>query len=233
MNRNNLIKYLQLFKIRYTAEQVDKLLLLMSLTLKKNEVMNLTAIKDENEFIIKMLIDSLLPLSKDTFKAGKAIDVGTGAGFPGLPLKVFLPDVDFCLLDSTSKKINHIKEVAKELNVKISTSTKRMEIYAREVKEHYDYAFARAVADINILIEMVVPTLKVGGLFYVLKGPSSMEEIDRTKKALVALDSEILYIENFLLPEEMGARNIIVIRKNKPSKKKYPRNYSDIKSKTL
>lgn len=230
---NNIKQYLNSLNINITDEQLIKLSFLCELTLKKNEVMNLTAITDKDEFMIKMIVDSLLPLSCFSFNKGSAIDIGTGAGFPGLPLAVLLPNINFTLLDSTSKKIEHVKQTAKELGLNIKNSCLRAESFAKNNREQYDYAFARAVAPLNILLEIIIPLLKVDGYFFALKGPSVEQEILDSKIALKKLDCSLIEVKKFNLPNDMGERNIVIIKKNKITNKKYPRDYADIKNKSL
>lgn len=232
MENKYLIDFLSNSHIDFSNEQIEKIEKLISLTLEKNEVMNLTSIVDEDEFLIKMILDSLLPLSITFFDDKKVIDVGTGGGFPGLPLAI-LSKGDFTLIDSTGKKIEHIKEVAKELEINIHAISCRAEDYAKEHREEFDIATARAVAPLNILLEIIVPLLKVGGLFIALKGPTAGKEISICKKALKLLESEIVGTYKFELPNNSGERNIIVIKKLSKTKKTYPRDYSSIKSKPL
>lgn len=226
-------EYLNNLNIDINEEEVDKLYQLTTLTLQKNEVMNLTAIKDSDEFLIKMIIDSLLPLSFLNLDGKKIIDIGTGAGFPGLPLSILNESGDFTLLDSTSKKIQHVKMMADHLNLNIKTISSRAEEFARNNREIFDIAFARAVAPLNILLEIIIPLLKVGGIFIALKGPTSQLEIKQSSNALKCLDAKINKIYTFNLPLDSGERNIIVIEKIGVSKKKYPRDYSFIKNKPL
>lgn len=214
-------------------KNADLLETLLSVTLTTNEHFNLTAIKDEEKFRELMIYDSLLPLKYAEFDGKKVIDVGTGAGFPGLPLAISTKG-EFTLLDSTAKKINHINNFAKEhgINNVIGVSA-RAEDFAHKNVEKYDIAIARAVSALPILLELCLPMLKVGGLFLAMKSTKSDEEIKLSQNALKVLGGEIVDIKKDILPESNEERNLIIIKKNKSCPNKYPRPYNQIKSKNL
>lgn len=224
---------LELYLKEFNISDVSKLETLALETLKANELFNLTAIKDINDFRELMIYDSLLPLKYFSFDNKNIIDIGTGAGFPGLPLAISTKG-NFTLLDSTSKKINHINEVAKKLDLNnVKAISARAEEYARKHINEYDYAIARAVSSLPILIELALPLLKVGGYLIAMKSNKSEEEIALSKRALKELNAEIIDVYNDQLPISKENRTLIVIKKIKSSPKKYPRSYSEIKSKTL
>ena len=224
---------LELYLKEFNISDVNKLETLASETLKANELFNLTAIKDINDFRELMIYDSLLPLKYFSFDNKNIIDIGTGAGFPGLPLAISTKG-KFTLLDSTSKKINHINEVSKKLDLSnVKAISARAEEYARKHINEYDYAIARAVSSLPILIELAIPLLKVGGYLIAMKSNKSEEEIALSKRALKELNAEIIDVYNDQLPISKENRTLIVIKKIKSSPKKYPRSYSEIKSKTL
>ena len=234
MDRNGLIENLQKHNISFNDEKIDKLVLLMKNTLIANQKFNLTAIKEENEFFEKMIFDSALPLSFISLKDKKCIDVGTGAGFPGLVLATLEDKGSFTLLDSTSKKIEHIKEFAIRNDLtNVTAVSDRAESYSRKHQQVYDFAFARAVASLNVLLEIISPLLKINGCFIALKGPGINEEIEKSKNALNVLNLKIEEIHNFVLPESKEERNIVVIRKVKATPNKYPREYAAIKKRPL
>lgn len=207
----------------------SKLEELMKDTLLTNEKFNLTAITKKEEFRELMILDSLYPLELVDFKNKKVIDVGTGAGYPGLPLAMVSPSSQFTLIDSTKKKIDHINEFVSLNDIQnVKGVSERVENYAKKHREEFDLAIARAVAPLNILIELIVPLLKVGGVFIAMKGVKGKEEIEASKKALKELDSEVIEIQEIELPQSKEKRINIVIKKNSVSKKKYPRDYSEI-----
>ena len=229
MNKESLKSYLIANGIKCSDEQLAGLLDLMKTTLETNEKFNLTAITDESEFLEKMIYDSALGLQKFDFNGKKVIDVGTGAGFPGMVLYILNPGMHLTLLDSTAKKINHLNEYCSLKNYKVEGVAARIEDYAKKNIETYDFAFARAVASLNILVELISPLLKVGGVFIALKGKGADEEIKEASNALRKLNLEIIDTVNETLPESNEQRTLIYIRKNKPTPRKYPREYSLIK----
>ena len=211
----------------------DQLESLMRDTLLTNEKFNVTAITDEDKFRELMLYDSLTVLKYVSFAGKNVLDVGTGAGYPGLPLMI-ASDGNFTLLDSTKKKVDHINEYIKENELKNGSAVCfRVEDYAKENGETFDYVIARAVASLNILLELCMPLLKVGGVFIAMKGAKAEEEIELSKNAFKKLDAEIIELVKFNLPISKEERNIILIRKNKKTNKRYPRSYSEIKKQPL
>ena len=180
-----------------------------------------------------MILDSLYPLSLINFDDKKVIDVGTGAGYPGLPLAI-CSSGDFTLLDSTKKKIDHINEYVKTKGfLRVKGVSDRAEEYARKHRNEYDVAIARAVSSLNILLELIAPMLKVGGYFVAMKGAKGFEEIEDAKHALKELDMEVVEIKEITLPESKEKRINILIQKMKDTKSKYPRAYGDIVNKSL
>ena len=227
MNKEQLKKELQNIG-NFTDEQVDKLESFMHATLEANKSFNLTAIKDEEKFRELMILDSAYPLKYYNFNGKKVIDIGTGAGYPGMVLAT-LSSGEFTLLDSTKKKVDYYSNFsAKNQYFNVNSICDRAEIYAKTHREEFDFAIARAVASLSVLVEIIVPLLKVGGLFLALKGPLANSEISNAKNALKNLDCSVEIVYEYSLPESSEKRSIVVIRKNKISKLKYPRNYSDI-----
>ena len=233
MNRETLLKSLDYYLIPCDDKTCDLLFTFMNETLTTNEKFNLTAITDKEQFVEKMIFDSALALHSYDFKGLKAIDVGTGAGYPGMVLKILEPSIDMTLLDSTGKKIEYLKEFALANNIKINVVIARAEDYASTHREEFDIATARAVANLSILLEIITPMLKVGGVFLALKGPGYEKEINEAKKAFEKLSLKIDSIEEFVLPESKEERAIIVIKKIDKTKPKYPRDYSMIKKQPL
>ena len=190
-----------------------------------NRHTNLTAIKDEESAIIKHYYDSLAVLPY--LAAGlQVLDIGSGAGFPGIPLAIGCPDAGFTLMDSTAKRCNFLDEVIKELNLVNCRIVKdRCENLARndEFREAFDVATARAVAPLAVLLEYALPFLKVGGVFIAMKGPDAEAELVLSANALVELKGELQEVMPYFLPEGAGKRNLLVFKKTASTDEKYPR----------
>ena len=229
MDKNELLTLINDEEIACSKEQVDLLFLFMDKTLEANEKFNLTAIKDMDQFVEKMLFDSALVLKDVDLENKSIIDVGTGAGFPGVVIKILAPHTDVSLLDSTNKKINHLNNLSKELGLKVNTICDRAELFALTNREKYDFATARAVAPLSILLEIIMPIVKVGGYFLAMKGAGYETEINDASKAFKKLNCSIESIYECELPVSYEKRAIIRIRKDGPTNKKYPREYKEIK----
>ena len=204
-------------------EQIEEFKTYYKLLIEWNKKINLTAITEEEEVITKHFADSLSIL-KYIPDNSKVIDVGTGAGFPGVPLKIANESLQITLLDSLNKRLLFLDEVIKELDLKdIKTIHGRAEEIAhnKDYREQYDIAVCRAVAKLNVLAEYMLPYLKVGGTFICMKGPNINEEIESSMKAIKLLGGRIEKIESFELEENQ--RNIIIIKKEKNSPKNFPR----------
>lgn len=212
-------------EITINSEEQEQLFNYMNMVLKRNEVVNLTAITDPKEFIIKHLVDSAT-IKKYLENENKIIDIGTGAGFPGIPLKILNSNLKMTLLDSLNKRVDFLNEVIKELRLE---NIKAIHLRAEEagqddgLRENFDVATARAVAPLNILLEYMLPLVKVGGKCICMKGSNIEEEIKESGKALKILGGEIEKIESFTLTDEDNKRNIILIKKVKVTPKKFPR----------
>lgn len=218
----------ELEKLNLDSSKVDKLEEYMLATLKANESFNLTAIKDENKFRELMILDSAYPLKYFDFANKKVIDIGTGAGYPGMVLAT-LSKGEFTLLDSTKKKIDFISNYATEHSYfNVNTVVDRAENYAKEHREEFDFAVARAVSDLKVLLELVLPLLKVGGYFIALKGLKGMDELKSSKQMLEKLGGEVYLTDEYELPESKEKRINIIIKKIKKTNLKYPRPYNEI-----
>lgn len=218
----------ELEKLNLDSSKVDKLEEYMLATLKANESFNLTAIKDENKFRELMILDSVYPLKYFDFTNKKVIDIGTGAGYPGMVLAT-LSNGEFTLLDSTKKKIDFISNYSTEHGYfNVNTVVERAENYAKKHREEYDFAVARAVSDLKVLLELVLPLLKVGGYFIALKGLKGMDELKSSKKMLEKLGGEVYLTDEYELPESKEKRINIIIKKIKKTNLKYPRPYNEI-----
>lgn len=211
-------------EIELTKEQIEKYYNYMNLLLEWNEKINLTAIIEPREVILKHFVDSLT-IAKYIKENEKLIDVGTGAGFPGIPLSIVKENTDIVLLDSLNKRINFLEEVKENLKLEnITTIHGRAEEFGKNKKERetYDIATSRAVAPLNILLEYLLPLVKVGGKAICMKG-SNIEEIENAKNALEILGGQIEKIEEITLPNSDIKRNIIIVKKVKNTPSKYPR----------
>ena len=220
-----MIEYGKKINIKFTKEQLTKFYEYMNLLLQWNEKINLTAIIEPKEIILKHFIDSLT-INRYLKENSKLADVGTGAGFPGIPLKIVRPDLKITLVDSLNKRINFLNEVITRLNLKeISTVHSRIEDFGKnkEYREKFDFVTARAVANLSVLSEYLLPISKVGGKCICMKGSNVEEELDTGKNAIKILGGKINCIDQFELPESDISRNIIVLDKIKNTSAKFPR----------
>ena len=187
-----------------------------------NEKVNLTAIIEKDEVFTKHFLDSILAVGEIEQNAS-VVDVGTGAGFPSLPLKIVRPDIDLTMVDSLNKRINFLNELTTELKIKTTNIHSRAEDFAVKNREKFDVAVARAVARLNTLLEYLLPLVKVGGIVLAYKGSNFEEELEEAQNAIKIFGGRFEKTLHFDLPNNMGERNIIVIKKVKPTDKKYPR----------
>lgn len=211
--------------LEFTEKQLDKFFKYMNLLLEWNEKINLTAITEPEEVILKHFIDSLT-ISKYIEKNKTLADVGTGAGFPGIALKIYRDDIKITLVDSLNKRINFLNEVIKELNLKeIETVHSRIEDFGKDKKyrEKFDYVTARAVANLSVLSEYLIPIAKINGQCICMKGSNVEEELNTSKNAIKILGGKIQKIEKFNLPKSDIERNVIIIKKIKNTPTRYPR----------
>lgn len=200
-----------------------------------NKVMNLTAITEEDAVYRKHFLDSLeLFRVLDLKKEYNLCDVGSGAGFPSIPLAIIDSNINVTIIDALNKRINFLNELITELGLDNAKALHfRAEDYAKDKKEFFDIVTARAVARLNVLTELCLPLTKVGGIFVAMKGATGASELDESKNAISILGGKILEVIDFELPEEDEKRQIIVIKKIKPTPAKYPRNFNKIKEKPL
>lgn len=233
MNINEFLIELQKLNIEPTKEQLSNLEKYKNLLIEYNKKFNLTAITKENDIYLKHFYDSLtLTKALDLNKELNLLDIGTGAGFPGLVLKIFFPKLNITLLDSNNKKITFLNTVIKELNLNnIICINKRAE-ELQNLRETFDVVTSRAVAHLRILSELAIPLLKVNGLFIPLKGDVTLE-LAESKSTITTLNSELISTINFKLPIENSTRTILTIKKNNPTPSVYPRPYDKIKKKSL
>lgn len=187
-----------------------------------NEKVNLTNIVEKYDVFTKHFLDSLLPIVEIPENAS-VVDVGTGAGFPGLPLKIVREDIELTLVDSLNKRITFLNMICDKLKIKSNNVHSRAEDFAKTNREKFDIATARAVAKLNTLLEYLLPLVKIGGHVIAYKGSNYQEELNDAKNAIEILGGEIVKTLPFSLPNETGERNIIIIKKIKPTPIEYPR----------
>ena len=211
--------------IELNEEQLEKLYMYMDILLEWNQKMNLTAITDKKEIILKHFVDSLT-INKYIDKNKSIIDVGTGAGFPGIPIKIIRDDVEIVLVDSLNKRINFLNEVINKLELKnIKAIHARAEEIGKteEYREKFDISTSRAVANLSTLSEYLIPLVKINGKCICIKGPDINEEIEQSKVAIKTLGGKIEDIKSFKLPNSDFSRNIVIVKKISKTDKKYPR----------
>ena len=216
------INTLQKSEIKISEEKKEKLLNYLELLYEKNQVMNLTAIRDKEGMLEKHFVDALFLTKVINDNEKSFIDVGTGAGFPGLVLAIFYPEKQFLLVDSVRKKIEFINEVIEKLQLtNVKTSFERAEELIKDKREEFDVALCRGVANLRIILEYMIPFIKVDGRF--LPQKLNLNEVEESKNALKELKAEIRKIHKFNLPESKDERIILEIVKKEKTDKKYPR----------
>ncbi len=224
---NGLMSLMNDSKILYGTDFGDKLLQFTDFFLKTAQTLNLTAIKEPHEVMIKHYFDSLYPLKFGYFtENARVIDVGCGGGFPSLPIKLARSDLDMLQLDSLKKRLAFLDNVHSMLGLEnIATLHARAEEAGRQkgLRDSFDVAVSRAVASLNLLCEYCMPFVKPGGVFLAYKGVPDKNEIDAALPAISKLSGELEDILHYELPENMGTRTLIVIRKIKPTHPLYPR----------
>ena len=230
MKENEFIEELAKIGINISNEQLLKLRSFYDLLISWNEKINLTRITLKEDVYLKHFYDSLtlykvIDLNKDL----TICDVGSGAGFPGIVLKIVFPHLKITLIDSLNKRVNYLNTIINELGLEnIQAIHCRCEDYARSNYEKYDIVTARAVANMQVLTELCIPLVKVDGYFVAMKANVS-DEIKDLGKELKKLSSHIEKIETFKLPIECSIRNLVVIKKDAITNRKYPRNFNKIK----
>ena len=229
--KQTLLQGLPELKLALSEEQVDTLCAFGAAVVRQNQVMNLTAITEPAQVAKLHLLDSLSVLSALDLRGKKLIDVGCGAGFPGVPLAIACPEAQVTLLDSLGKRITWLKEILPQLGIQAECVTARAEEAVVSCRESYDIATSRAVARLNILLELLAPYVKVGGAMVALKGSAAKEELGECGDAMKKLG---LRQEAFLeFPVDGASHALIVLRKVAPTPKMYPRRYAKIKQSPL
>ena len=198
---------------------------------EQNKVMNLTAITQPEQVAKLHLLDSISLLTLENLNGKKMIDVGCGAGFPGVPVKIACPGVQLTLLDSLGKRMTWLESILPQLGVEAECVTARAEEAVVQRREKYDIATSRAVARLNILLELTAPYVKVGGAVLAMKGTAAQEELDEAKNAIRRLGLKLEKVQEF--PVDGTAHTVIVLRKVAPTPPQYPRRYAKIKQSPL
>ena len=213
--------------LEFTEKKYEQFMQYKDLIKEWNEKVNLTAIKEDEEIVKKHFIDSMKVFKFNELKNAKdVIDIGTGGGFPGIPMKIIKPEINIVLLDSLNKRINFLNEVIRELGLEnIKAIHGRAEDYAQEVqyREKFDVAVSRAVANLTVLSEFCIPYVKVGGYFVAMKGPAVEEEIKQSQNAIRMLGGKIEHIEKVQIEDSDLNHNLVIISKIAQTHKKYPR----------
>lgn len=233
MNKEEFIVALKDLDINITDKMLNDLDTYYKMLIDYNSHTNLTRITEENEVYLKHFYDSLTLVKTIKLDDQTLLDIGTGAGFPGLVLKIVFPNLKVTLVDSLNKRITFLKSVIEKLNLKdIEAIHARAEEYAVDKRETFDIVTSRAVANLNTLSELCISFVKVGGYFISMKADAK-EELEKAKKAIKTLGGVIKNIVIFELPSDAGTRTLIKIEKLTKTSVKYPRKFSEIKKKPL
>lgn len=218
-------------------KQIEQFMQYLSLLLEWNEKMNLTAITEKRDVVLKHFADCLSLVPAVEWKAGmKVIDVGTGAGFPGIPVKIACPEVEMTLLDSLQKRIGFLQEVGSQLGlagVQYIHSRAEDGGQSAEHREQYDLCVSRAVANLAVLAEFCLPFVKVGGMLAALKGPDAEAELEQAKGALEKLGGRLVNIQDVAIPNTDLSHKLVFIEKTAPTPKQYPRKAGKINKNPL
>lgn len=211
---------------------LNKFSLFEKLLIEWNEKFNLTRIVKHDDVLLKHFIDSIISMKYVDFHNKKLVDLGSGAGFPGIPLAILFPDSSFTLIEANGKKCSFLNETIKQLHLE-NVTVKQSRIEEVGLKEQFDFALSRAVSELNILLELSIPLLKINGFLIAYKVFDNEDEIKKAEIALKKLHSCIKENHKYNLPFSNDARSLILIEKLERTNLKYPRNYSDILKKPL
>lgn len=230
--RNTLLAGLPALHLQLSDRQVDQFCRYCELLLEKNQVMNLTAIREPDKVATLHFLDCLALLNVTDFREKSVVDVGCGAGFPGLPLKIAEPTTRLTLLDSLNKRVVWLRdELLPAIDVEADCVSGRAEEYAAGHREQYDIATSRAVARLNLLAELCLPLVRPGGYFLAMKGQDAAEEVQEAERAIRTLGGKVERIAEY--PVEDAVHRVVVIKKVSNTPAKYPRQFAKIKKQPL
>ena len=217
-----------------SSEGIPALLKYGELLVETNKVMNLTAITDPEEIASLHFLDSAALLTLEDFRGKSVVDVGTGAGFPGLPLKILEPSVRLTLLDSLGKRVRFLETVCRELNLTdVSCVHGRAEEFAADHRERFDMATSRAVAALPVLCELCLPLVRLGGKFLAMKSVDSDEELQAAQHAIETLGGQVTAVRDYEIPGTEVRHRLITVKKVKKTPEKYPRMFAKMKKNPL
>ena len=231
MMKKTLVEGLPRLGLTLSEQTADTLCAFGEAVVEQNKVMNLTAITEPDQVAKLHLLDSLSVLAVKDLSGKRLVDVGCGAGFPGVPLKIACPGMELTLLDSLGKRMQWLQTILPQLGVEANCVTARAEEYVAGVRESYDFATSRAVARLNILLELTAPFVKVGGYVLAMKGTAAAEELEEAKKAIKTLGLKLEEVREF--PVDGTAHTVIVLKKIAPTPAKFPRRFAKIKQSPL
>lgn len=229
--RQTLLAGLPAYSVTLSDGQIDTLCRFGEALIEKNAVMNLTAITEPSAVAQLHFLDCIALLNAADFREKRVIDVGCGAGFPGVPLKIAEPSIRLTLLDSLAKRMNWLSETLPALGVDAEIVTARAEEFAAQRREQYDLATSRAVARLNVLAELCLPYVRVGGKFLAMKGALAQEEVEEARRGIERLGGHVLRI--FEYPVADAVHKAVVIEKLRPTPPQYPRAFAKIKKSPL
>ncbi len=229
--RNTLLAGLSARQIALSEAQVDTLCRFGEALIEKNKVMNLTAITEPQAVAQLHFLDCIALLGAADFKNKRVIDVGCGAGFPGVPLKIAEPSIRLTLLDSLAKRMNWLSALLPELSVEAEIVTARAEEHVTTCRETYDIATSRAVARLNVLAELCLPYVRVGGKFIAMKGLLAQEELDEARRGMEKLGGRVVGIYEY--PVADTVHRAVIVEKVRPTPAQYPRAFAKIKKSPL
>ena len=218
---------------KLTDAQLDTFCAFGSALVEKNQVMNLTAITEPEQVARLHFLDCIALLGAANFYGKSVIDVGCGAGFPGVPLKIAEPSIQLTLLDSLKKRMDWLESTLPELGIEAQCVAARAEEYALEHREQYDIAVSRAVARLTMLAELCLPLVRVGGHFVAMKSADSDEELSQAARAIATLGGKVTRIWDYPVPGTDAVHRAVVITKVKATPKPYPRRFAKIKQQPL
>lgn len=229
--RQTLLAGLPAYSVTLSDGQIDTLCRFGEALIEKNAVMNLTAITEPSAVAQLHFLDCIALLNAVDFREKRVIDVGCGAGFPGVPLKIAEPSIRLTLLDSLAKRMNWLSETLPALGVDAEIITARAEEFAAQRREQYDLATSRAVARLNVLAELCLPYVRVGGKFLAMKGALAQEEVEEARRGIEKLGGHVLRI--FEYPVADAVHKAVMIEKLRPTPPQYPRAFAKIKKSPL